>query len=332
MDYHRLPKIDLHCHLDGSVRPTTIIDLAIAQNIELPSYDVNELKRWLVVDENCQSLSEYLQRFELPLKVLQTTEAIERVTYELYEDAASENVKYLEVRFGPQLHRVNGLSYQQIFAAVKAGLSKAVQNLDIKGNVIISMLKHLSVESMHEVLEQVQPFVGDPIVGFDLAGAENPGFAQQYVDVCDKARRLGLNITIHAGEQGDSQNVVDAVSLLKAQRIGHGLALMKRTSDIDFVRNNITSIETCPTSNTQTKAVDSLAKHPLPQMLQQRLPVSINTDNRTVSNTTMTKEVEKVFKQFALTKETYATIYQSSINACFADDQVKAWLSSRVDS
>lgn len=137
MNYFELQKIDLHCHLDGSVRPSTIIDLAQIQNTEIPSQDEAIIGEMMIAPETCNDLQEYLTRFDLPLKVMQTVEALERITYELYQDAAEENVKYMEVRFAPLLHTSKGLSVTQIIEAVVKGLMRAEQDFDIHGNIIV---------------------------------------------------------------------------------------------------------------------------------------------------------------------------------------------------
>lgn len=323
MNYFDLPKIDLHCHLDGSLRPQTVIDLAAEQNIELPSTDAEVIKEMMVAPETCPNLQEYLDRFALPIKVMQTAEGIERISFELFEDAAKENVKYLEVRFAPHLHIQQGLSHEQIIESAVKGMKRAEALYDIKGNYILSAVKFLPSDTIPPVLDAGEKFLGNGVVAFDLAGSELDNFAHDYVTYTQYARDKGYRITIHAGEQGCGQNVYDAIELLGAERIGHGVAIKDHEQAYQRVKQDVVGLEACPSSNVQTKAIPELKQHPLKEFHKDGLPVTINTDNRTVSNTTMTQEVEKVMELFDLTAEDYAQIYRASVEQCFASDEVK---------
>ncbi|EGA64927.1 adenosine deaminase [Vibrio brasiliensis] len=323
MNYFDLPKIDLHCHLDGSLRPQTVIDLAAEQNIELPSTDAEVIKEMMVAPETCPNLQEYLDRFALPIKVMQTAEGIERISFELFEDAAKENVKYLEVRFAPHLHIQQGLSHEQIIESAVKGMKRAEALYDIKGNYILSAVKFLPSDTIPPVLDAGEKFLGNGVVAFDLAGSELDNFAHDYVTYTQYARDKGYRITIHAGEQGCGQNVYDAIELLGAERIGHGVAIKDHEQAYQRVKQDVVGLEACPSSNVQTKAIPELKLHPLKEFHKDGLPVTINTDNRTVSNTTMTQEVEKVMELFDLTAEDYAQIYRASVEQCFASDEVK---------
>lgn len=323
MNYFNLPKIDLHCHLDGSVRPQTIIELAHQQNIILPSESINEINRLMIAPESCANLNEYLQRFELPLSVMQTAEAIERISFELFEDAAKENVKYLEVRFGPLLHLEKGLTLDQVIASAVHGMKKAEMRFDIKGNYILSLLRHMPKESMKSVIDAGEKYLNKGVVAFDLAGGESSGFCHDFIPSAQYAKDKGYHVTIHAGEQGDGQNVYDAISQLGAERIGHGIYIKDHKKAYDLVKNKEIALELCPSSNIQTKAVDIFAHHPIKAFYQDGLPITINTDNRTVSNTTMTDEIRKVMETFKLNRKDYFNIYKISIASSFASDSIK---------
>ncbi|EGQ7999865.1 TPA: adenosine deaminase [Vibrio vulnificus] len=328
MNYFDLPKIDLHCHLDGSVRPQTIIDLADEQNLTLPSRDINVIKEMMVAPETCPNLDEYLKRFELPGMVMQTAEALERISFELFEDAANENVKYLEVRFGPLLHQVKGLSLEEIMDSVVRGMKRAEAQYDIHGNYILSILRTMPKDQIKAVLEAGAKHLNDGIVAFDLAGSEVPGFCHEFVPYAQYAKELGYRITIHAGEQGAGQNVYDAISLLGAERVGHGIFIHNHPEAYQLVKGEEVALETCPSSNVQTKAVNSLSEHPIKAFYKDGIAVTINTDNRTVSNTTMTDEVRKVVEAFELTEAEYFDIYTISVNNAFTSDAVKQHLLS----
>lgn len=326
MNYFDLPKIDLHCHLDGSLRPQTVLDLAAEHNIELPSQNAEDIKNMMVAPETCPNLQEYLDRFALPIKVMQTAEAIERISFELFEDAAKENVKYLEVRFGPQLHTQQGLTYAEIIDSVVKGMKRAEAQYDIKGNYILSLVKLLPIDSVNDIIDAGAPFLGKGVVAFDLAGAELDNFASEYAEYTQYARDKGYRITIHAGEQGCGQNVYDAIELLGAERIGHGVAIKDHAEAYQRVKEDVVGLEACPSSNVQTKAIPELKQHPLKDFYNDGLAVTINTDNRTVSNTTMTDEVQKVMGQFELSAEDYKHIYIASVEQSFATDEVKKHL------
>ena len=323
MNYFDLPKIDLHCHLDGSVRPQTVIDLAKQQNITLPSYDVDEINALMVAPETCSDLPEYLSRFDLPVSVMQTADSLERISFELFEDAAKENVKYLEVRFAPQLHIQNGLTYEEIIASAVKGMKKAEALYDIKGNYILSMVKFLPSDTIPQVIDAGVGLLNQGVVAFDLAGSELDGFSHDYATFAQDAKDKGYRVTIHAGEQGSGQNVYEAISILGAERIGHGVAIKDHQQAYNLVKDEDVALETCPSSNVQTKAIPELSQHPIKAFYKDGVPVTINTDNRTVSNTTMTDEVRKVVEQFELTEADYYQIYKMSVKHSFASDDIK---------
>lgn len=322
MKYLDWPKIDLHCHLDGSVRPETIRELAIMQGIEIPE----SLREELVAPETCQSLDEYLLRFDLPNRLMQTQENLERITFELYEDAARENVKYMEVRFGPLLHVMEGLSLDQVFKGVLSGMKRAEKNYDIKGNLIVSILRTMPKDRIYELIDVAAQYLNKGVVAMDLAASELPGFCQEFIPHMAYAREKGFHITIHAGETGSGQNVTDAIQLLGAERIGHGIYIHDDQEAFDLCLNKQTVLEVCPTSNVQTKAVPTLVEHPMKMFYDKEIKVTINTDNRTVSDTTMTKELEKTFETFEMTVEDYKQIYLNSICRAFTNESTKEWL------
>mgnify|MGYP001379977995 CR=1 FL=1 len=331
MNYIQLPKIDLHCHLDGSVRPQTIIELAHQQGLTLPSENVDEIRELMVAPETCQNLDEYLKRFELPLSVMQTEEGIERISFELYEDAAKENVKYLEVRFGPLLHLQKGLTLDQIIGSAVKGMKRAEQAYDIKGNYILSILRTMPKDDINTVINAGAKYLNDGVVAFDLAGSELPGFCHEFVPYAQYAIEKGYRVTIHAGEQGVGQNVYDAISLLGAERVGHGIHIKGHKDAYNLVKDKAVALETCPSSNIQTKAVDSLSNHPIKAFYKDDVLITINTDNRTVSNTTMSDEVRKVVEEFDLSRKEYFEIYKVSVEHSFASDTVKQHLLSYAE-
>lgn len=326
----KLPKIDLHCHLDGSVRPETIIDLAKKQNIELPSYDLDEIKKLLIAPADCESLDEYLKVFEIPCAIMQSKESLRRITFELYEDAVKENVKYMEIRFAPLTHMAKGLTLDEVIESVISGMKEAEKLYDIRGNIILGAMRFHSVDKAFELVEVGKKFLSKGVVAVDLCASELEGFVEKFKEPIALAKQYGYRITIHAGETGIGKNVLDAVEILQAERIGHGVYIMNCKEAYDIVKNKGITLEMCPTSNIQTKAVSSYKEHPFPSFYKDGIKVTVNTDNRTVSNIDMTNECNVIFNEFKITSEDYKKIYMNSVEASFSDDETKEWLKSFI--
>lgn len=318
-----LPKIELHCHLDGSLRPETIIDIAKREGLDIPSFDIEGIKRELIAPVDCESLDVYLKRFVIPNLVMQSKENLRRVAFELFEDCAKENVKYMEVRFAPLLHIAKGLTIEEIIESVIQGIKEAEEKYDIKGNLILSCMRHMSAQDALEVIEEGRKFLGKGVVAIDLAGSEGVGFCEKFVEPIALAREYGYRVTIHAGETGIGKNVLEAVELLGAERIGHGIFIRDCAEAYSIVKEKGVTLEMCPTSNVQTKAVNSLSEHPVYDYHKDGIKVTVNTDNRTVSDTDMTKEYSLVFNEFNISNEDYKVIYYNSIEASFADLETK---------
>lgn len=321
-----IPKIDLHCHLDGSVRPETIIELALKHNVKIPSYDKGEIKKYLIAPSDCKSLIDYLKVFEIPKDVMQTEDSLRRIAFELYEDAAKENVKYMEVRFAPMMHTFKGLSLEEVISSVIKGVRDAEAQYEIKGNVILCCMRNQSEEDAIKVINAGREFLSEGVVAIDLCAAEIAGFCDKFENAAKYAEILGYKITIHAGETGVGMNVYDAVTKLRAQRIGHGVYINECDKAYKIVKENNITLEMCPTSNVQTKAVDSIEEHPFRQFYEDGIKITVNTDNRTVSNTDMTRECRILFDDFKLNEDDYRKIYINSVNAAFADNKTKEWL------
>lgn len=322
----KLPKIELHCHLDGSVRPQTIIDIAKEENIEIPSYELSEIENMVKVPFNCDSLVEYLKRFNLPNRVMQSKESLKRITFELLEDASNENLKYMEIRFAPLLHTLNGLSVSEVIESIIDGIKEAEEKYPIKANLILGCMRTMTLDDAIYVVEEGKKFLNKGVVAVDLCGAENEGFAIEFKEAIDLARSFGYRVTIHAGEAASGVNVLEAVEILKAERIGHGIGIRDLKEAYDMVKNKKIVLEMCPTSNVQTKAVNSFEDHPFYKFYKDGLKVTLNTDNRTVSNINLTKEFNNVDNVFEMSEEDYKNLYLISVDSTFADDNTKQWL------
>lgn len=326
MNLLNLPKIELHCHLDGSLRVETAIELAKKEGIELESYEYDKVKELLVIPEECESLNDYLKRFDLPVSILQRPENLERVAFELMEDANKENVKYIEIRFAPLFHLEKGMTQEEVIASVIKGIRKAEELYDIRGNVILSCLRHHSVDSVYEVIEAGKKFIGKGVVAIDLAGCELENFVKPYEEVMKAAREAGFRVTIHAGETGYGKNVRDAIELLGAERIGHGLFIFNDEEAYNLVKNKGVTLEMCPKSNIDTKGVTKYEEHPIYKYHKDNIKVNLSTDNRTVSNITLTEEFENVDEAFNIDFEDYKKIYLDSVDASFCTDELKEQL------
>lgn len=323
---NKLPKIELHCHLDGSVRVDTIIDISKKEGIKLDSYERCDIEKMVQVQNDCTSLNEYLKRFDLPNKVMQSSKNIKRIAFELLEDAQKENVKYIEVRFAPLLHLDGGLSIEEVMQSVVDGINEAEKMYDIKGNVILSCMRTMSEEDAILVIEEGRKFLNKGVVAIDLAGPEEEDFVEKYKRAIELARSYGYNVTIHAGEAASGQNVIDAINILKAQRIGHGVRIKDMKDAYELVKETGVVLEMCPTSNIQTKAIESFSKYPLYDFYKDGINLSINTDNRTVSNIDLSNEIKVISDEFNMSKEEYIDIYLNAVEATFAEESTKEWL------
>ena len=331
MDIKKLPKIELHCHLDGSLRVETVIELMKKENINLESYEYDYVKKLLSVEENCNSLDEYLEKFDLPNMVLQSKDNLKRAAYELMEDAAKENIKYIEVRFAPIFHMKKGLTLEEIIESVIEGIKDGEKDYDINGNIIISCIRGLGLEHVYDCIEAGSKFIGKGVVAIDLAATEKEGFAHEYVDAMKLAKEKGFRITIHAGETGFGKNVRDAINLLGAERIGHGVFIYNDEEAYNLVKESGVTLEMCPKSNIDTKAVNSYNNHPIYNYHKDNIKVNLSTDNRTVSNITLNEETYNLVNTFNITLEEYKKIYLNSVQASFCTEEIKEKLRGYIE-
>ena len=289
--FERLPKTDLHVHLDGSLRLGTILELAKQDGITLPSQTADGLRDAMNLGRNCGSLVEYLRAFDVTLQVMQTEESLFRVAYELAEDAARENVRYMEVRYAPMLHGRLGLKMTQVVEAVLAGLRAAQQRYGIESNVIVCGIRNISAEVSLEMAELAVAYKNRGVVAFDLAGAEYDHPAKHHKAAFQLVRDNNINVTIHAGEAYGPESIAQAIHFCGAHRIGHGCRLRENGDLLHYMNDHRLPLECCPSSNVQTGAVRDLASHPLKLYFSLGLRVTINTDNRLVTDTTASKEL-----------------------------------------
>ncbi|HEY9287281.1 MAG TPA: adenosine deaminase [Candidatus Dormibacteraeota bacterium] len=290
--FRAVPKAELHLHLDGSVRPKTVFELAKQNGVPLPVDEPERLLDFLEATERTASLVEYITYFELPIAVMQTVPALERVTYELCQDLAKDNVRYAEIRYGPWLHVQHGLSLTDVIRAVLAGWSKGKHDFNLEGGIIATALRDMPPAQNLALAQVAGRFVSDGVIGFDLAGDEAGHPPILHEDAFRVARSLGLNTTIHAGEAAGPESIRQAIAM-GAVRLGHGVRAQEDSEVIAMIKENDVQLDTAPTSNAQTKAVRRLEEHPLRRFYRDGIKVTISTDSRTVSRTTLAQEYLK---------------------------------------
>ncbi len=319
-------RVELHCHLDGSLDIDFVDEMLRKQGIIIGR---QELEEKLKVRPDCTSLTEYLEKFDLPLLCLQTKEGLERAAYELVRNVANDDVAYIEVRFAPMLSTNQGLSCEDVIASVVYGLKKGEQEYDVYTSAIVCAMRHHSLEQNLEMLCAAKPFVGNGVCALDLAGDESAFPTSLFQELFVQAKEWGIPFTIHSGECGSVDNVREAIEL-GAKRLGHGIALEKSPELRKLCKEKGIGIEMCPTSNLQTKAVDSLEHYPLKQFLEEGLLVSVHTDNRTVSATTMTLEEDILRNKLDLSEEEMMQCRKNAIQTAFTSDKIKQQLMEEI--
>jgi len=287
----KLPKTDLHVHLDGSLRLSTILELAERQKVDLPAHDPEGLRAAMRLGESCGSLVEYLKAFDITLRVMQEADSLRRIAFELAEDAARENVRYMEVRYAPMLHTRRGLRLTTVVESVLEGLRLAQEKHKIESNVILCGIRNVSAETSLEMAELCVAYKGRGVVGFDLAGAEYDHPAKHHKAAFQLVRDNNINVTIHAGEAYGPESIAQAIHVCGAHRIGHGCRLRENGDLLHYVNDHRIPLECCPSSNVQTGAIRDLASHPLRLYKNLGLRVTVNTDNRLVTDTTVSREL-----------------------------------------
>ncbi len=304
-EIHSWPKAELHCHLDGSVRLDTLIELATQQGKldMLPARSADELAEVLKEIDNSETLESYLSWFRYSIPVMQSREALRRIAFELAEDNAAENVRYLEVRFAPILCTEEGLSMDDVLEAVHDGLNDAEEQFDITTRIIVCGLRDRLESASLMQAEVAVRSRNRKVVAFDLAGGEAGNPPKHHLHAFYYARNHLLNLTIHAGESWGPDSIRQALFYCGAHRIGHGITLAQDEQLMQYCIDHRIPLEICPTSNVQTHVVESYEKHPISTFVRARVPVTVNTDNRLFSRTTVTDELYRVHTHCGLSAE-----------------------------
>jgi adenosine deaminase len=280
----------------------------------------------------CESLEEYLTAFDVTLSVLQTEDALRRVAYELALDCAAENVRYLEVRYSPVLHTKKGLKPTAIVDAVLDGLRAAGRETGIRSNVIICGIRHIDPQTSVRLAELAVAYKGKGVVGFDLAGAEEGHPARRHQEAVQLILDNNVNVTIHAGEAFGPESIAQAVHTCGAHRIGHGVRLRENGDLLNYLNDHRIPLEMCPSSNVQTRSVSGFESHPLKFYFDFGLRVTVNTDNRLITDTTVTKELRLAHERMGFTLEDLCTLIVQGFKSAFLPFREKAELLRDVNA
>lgn len=326
----QMPKVELHCHLDGSLSLNCIKQLAKNAKINLEMTDEEILEK-AQAPENTRNLLEYLARFDFVLPLLQTYTNLELAAYDVARQAGQDNVKYIEIRFAPSQHLLEGLSLEEAVEAVVAGLARAEKDFDLKANALVCGLKQEPLEKLNKLVSVFDKVRDEHLVGFDMAGDEMNFPQIKFRDLLGKITMRGVQVTLHAGECPDCErNILDSIKM-GASRIGHGIMtknLSKAEQEMMIEKQIV--LEMAPTSNFQTKAATELAQYPFKELYDKGIHVTLNTDNRCVSATTLQKEYEKIsawYPEFSLAD--FEKINHYAIDGAFIGQEEKEALHQR---
>ena len=319
----KLPKVELHCHLDGSLRVETILDLARRHNVSLPSSDASGLTKILSIGKKRGTLEEYITRFDITLSVMQTPDSLKRIAYELIEDVAAENIRYIEIRYSPILHTSNGMTLDEAIFSVRDGLKKGEKDFGVRSGIIVCGIRHISPEASLKLADLCVRFKNKGVVGFDLAGAEENFPAKDHREAFYMILNHNINATIHAGEAFGPTSIHQAIHYCGAHRIGHGTRLKEDKDLMRYVNNHRIPLEICLTSNWHTFSVRSLKHHPMRYYYDQGIRVTLNTDNRLMSNTTLTKEFGLARDLFGFTLHDFREVTIVAMKSAFLPHKIR---------
>jgi adenosine deaminase len=327
-----IPKVLLHDHLDGGLRLQTVIELAQDQGFQLPETDAEALSRWFHEGANRGSLTEYLKGFAVTTGVMQTEEALYRVAFEMMEDMHRDGVVYVETRFSPLFHTRRGLNFDQVIEAVIRGLKDGERAFGVKFGLIICAMRNLTPDNSLRMAECAVQYRDQGVVGFDLAGDEMGYPPKDHLKAFHYIQRNNFYITIHAGETFGKESIWQALQFCGTHRIGHGTHLKEDMMESDdrifemgtlsrYVLDRRIPLEICLSSNLHTTTMRNLHYHPFPLFYRNQFRVTLNTDNRLMSDTTMTKEFLIAVKEYNLTLDDVEKLTINAMKSAFISFQ-----------
>ncbi|HHT7661328.1 TPA: adenosine deaminase [Streptococcus suis] len=329
LNVNELVKTELHCHLDGSLSLGVIRQLAQMAKITIPAED-EALRKLVSVHGKVDSLMAYLKLFDFVRPLLQTATALELAAYDLVRQVASDKVIYIEVRFAPELSTDQDLTILEAVSAVLVGLNRGQEDFGVVAKLLVCGLKQTNTNQTKELFLAIADLAPKGLVGFDFAGNEADYPTEELRDIIQFTQSLGYPMTFHAGECGCVTNVIQALEL-GIRRIGHGTALTRNPEAIQAFVNSGATLEMCLTSNLQTGAADSIEYFPYHELVEAGANITINTDNRTVSNTTLNREYQLFVEYFGTSKADFYRFNQNAIQASFASEGEKKDLLEFLD-
>ena len=318
-DIKNLKKVELHLHLDGSVSIPTLSKIS--------GLSEDELKKEMIAKDKCENLSEYLTKFDLPIKYMQTKHNLKIIAKDLVYYLEKENVIYAEIRFAPQFHTKEGLTYEEVVEAVLDGLNS---NNSVKTNLILCMMRGLPREYNLKTIEIAEKYLNKGVCALDLAGAEDKFPLDEYLELFEIAKAKNIPFTIHAGENGDYKEIEKAINA-GASRIGHGIHAIDSVETQNLIKEKDILLEICPTSNEQTNSVDIYQNHPIKTLYNSGLKVCVNTDNKTVSNISLTEEYIKLYNTFNFTLNDFKKMNIYALDKSFLNDKEKYLLREKLN-
>ncbi|HEM3633295.1 adenosine deaminase [Streptococcus suis] len=329
LNVNELVKTELHCHLDGSLSLGVIRQLAQMAKITVPAED-EALRKLVSVHGKVDSLMAYLKLFDFVRPLLQTASALELAAYDLVRQAARDKIIYIEVRFAPELSTDQDLTILEAVSAVLVGLNRGQEDFGVVAKLLVCGLKQTNPNQTKELFSAIADLAPKGLVGFDFAGNEADYPTEELRDIIQFTQSLGYPMTFHAGECGCVTNVIQALEL-GIRRIGHGTALTRNPEAIQAFVNSGATLEMCLTSNLQTGAADSIEYFPYHELVEAGANITINTDNRTVSNTTLNREYQLFVEYFGTSKADFYRFNQNAIQASFASEEEKKVLLELLD-
>ncbi len=310
---------DLHLHLDGSLSAKVVRQLAGQIGYDLEGQDIRKL---ISVGENCESLIDYLKCFDLPGRLLQTAEALELAAMDLTQRLAAQGLLLAEIRFAPQLHMKKGLTGQQVVEAVIRGMNRGLGSSSMKAGLLLCAMVNGPDRENEETFELAASYLGKGVVGVDIAGPEGLVPMSHFEPLFKGAYKNGIPFTIHAGETGNFENIIKAVHY-GARRIGHGCAAIQSEVCMDLLKKEKITLEMCVVSNLQTRAVPSIKEHPLKAFYDRGIRVTYNTDNMTVSDTSLEKEAELIRRHMGFLPEDLVQMNRYALEGAFLENAEK---------
>lgn len=325
MDWTKLPKVELHLHLDCS------LSYEVVSKID-PSIKVDDYRTNFIAPDKCVDLADYLARAPSSCPLMQTKEQLRLVTFDLFEQLREDGMLYAEIRYAPLLHTEKGLSAREVVACVEAAVVEAVQSTGVEARIILCTLRYYSEAQSLETVRLVEEFQGTNVAGFDIA-ADKPGNVfDDHMAAFKYAREKGIPFTAHAGETRGPENVRDTVQHFAPSRLGHGVPCLELPELVDHLRERQIHLEICPTSNIQTNTFDTYADHPIEKLYRTGLSVGVNTDTRTISNITLSQEYEKMHQTFGWGPEDFLHCNRNALKAAFVPEDVRSRLMAELDT